>query len=507
MARKMSNTTQSRQTSFKKGDKTLKKSSFLKRKNKKTLNSKKKKNTQGNRKGRLSKRKRLIKEGGGEYWGSENEPRDFTPLSLRLSAQLDSSINSDNSVLFYKLKTNNRGRLRVLGTRKDFNIWKFSGRDHIGTANTILVAKPNKGKNSYSYRMTNSKEDLNDLLKSDQGGESHRLNIGELGIKNRVADEEVVFPLMKELLSEQAIQRKLKEEGSDLESLIGGALEKAYFALTSLTAEKYMPLNKHVDNRERRHELTASHEKNVRKEDFIKMVKDLRIKLSSKSQLQELIKKIEEKQRPPSVHASEELLKDREMNDREIVMEAVKQDGRALEYATEDLKNDREIVMEAVKQNGYALYHASAELKGDRKIVMEAVKKHGYALKYASEELKNDPEIVMASEAQLSEAGFLADIDQYELFKASEARDLVVSPDYEFDLDGEPKFSQFRKTFNYKDPFKTWDSQHYVSEQKTITLDVHKDQTGTIEILNKEWHYLTLILEKIEPLYRTGYRQ
>lgn len=42
MARKMSNTTQSRQSSFRKGNKTLKKSSFLKRKNKKTLNSKKK---------------------------------------------------------------------------------------------------------------------------------------------------------------------------------------------------------------------------------------------------------------------------------------------------------------------------------------------------------------------------------------------------------------------------------------------------------------------------------
>ena len=65
--------------------------------------------------------------------------------------------------------------------------------------------------------------------------------------------------------------------------------------------------------------------------------------------------------------------------DREIVMEAVKQDGHALLFASAGLQGDREIVMEAVKQNGYALWHASAGLKGDREIVMEAVKRNGRA--------------------------------------------------------------------------------------------------------------------------------
>ena len=37
-----------------------------------------------------------------------------------------------------------------------------------------------------------------------------------------------------------------------------------------------------------------------------------------------------------------------------------------------ELKGDREIVTEAVKQDGRALQYASAELKGDREIVMEA---------------------------------------------------------------------------------------------------------------------------------------
>jgi len=37
------------------------------------------------------------------------------------------------------------------------------------------------------------------------------------------------------------------------------------------------------------------------------------------------------------------------------MLEAVKQNGYALEYTDDLLKRDREIVLEAVKQNGYAL--------------------------------------------------------------------------------------------------------------------------------------------------------
>ena len=55
--------------------------------------------------------------------------------------------------------------------------------------------------------------------------------------------------------------------------------------------------------------------------------------------------------------------------DREIVLETVKQNGRALGYASAALKDDREIVLEAVKQDGYALRFASAALQDDREIV------------------------------------------------------------------------------------------------------------------------------------------
>ena len=48
------------------------------------------------------------------------------------------------------------------------------------------------------------------------------------------------------------------------------------------------------------------------------------------------------------------------------------------------MQGDKEVVMEAVKQNGYALEFASKELQGDKEVVMEAVKHGGYALGDAS---------------------------------------------------------------------------------------------------------------------------
>ena len=75
--------------------------------------------------------------------------------------------------------------------------------------------------------------------------------------------------------------------------------------------------------------------------------------------------------------------------DREAAHEAVKHDGCALEYASEDLKADRGVVLEAVKQEGYALEYASEDLQADLGVVLEAVKQDGDALEHASDYLFN----------------------------------------------------------------------------------------------------------------------
>ena len=80
-------------------------------------------------------------------------------------------------------------------------------------------------------------------------------------------------------------------------------------------------------------------------------------------------------------------------HDKKLILFAVKEDYRALEYASDELKNDREIVMVAVQQDGGALEYASDELKNDKEIVMVAVKQDGDVLEFASDELKNDKEI------------------------------------------------------------------------------------------------------------------
>jgi hypothetical protein len=90
--------------------------------------------------------------------------------------------------------------------------------------------------------------------------------------------------------------------------------------------------------------------------------------------------------------ASEEL-----NNDREVVLEAVKQNGTALCWASEELRSDREIVFEAVKRYGSVLQYASIELRNDREIVLTAVKIFSYSLRFASPLLQNDKEIVKAA--------------------------------------------------------------------------------------------------------------
>ena len=92
------------------------------------------------------------------------------------------------------------------------------------------------------------------------------------------------------------------------------------------------------------------------------------------------------------------------MKDKEIVLEAVKQDGYILQYLGKEFRGDRQIVLEAVKRHGMALQFASTELRRDSEIVLEAVKEDGLALKFASKEITNAREIVLTSIRQNPEA-------------------------------------------------------------------------------------------------------
>jgi hypothetical protein len=70
------------------------------------------------------------------------------------------------------------------------------------------------------------------------------------------------------------------------------------------------------------------------------------------------------------------------------VLAAVKNDGRELEYASEELKKDREVVFAAVKNDGRALEYAYTELKNDDEIVEAAYINNFDVLLYASDRLR-----------------------------------------------------------------------------------------------------------------------
>jgi hypothetical protein len=61
-------------------------------------------------------------------------------------------------------------------------------------------------------------------------------------------------------------------------------------------------------------------------------------------------------------------------NDKEVMLAAVKQNGRALRLASAELQNDKEVVLAAVKHDGQALRYASAELWKDKEVVKLVVK-------------------------------------------------------------------------------------------------------------------------------------
>ncbi len=70
------------------------------------------------------------------------------------------------------------------------------------------------------------------------------------------------------------------------------------------------------------------------------------------------------------------------IDNREEVLKVVREYGRMLNYASDDLKGDEEIVLEALKQDQYSLMYASDEIKNNKKFVLEIVGNSYSVLRY-----------------------------------------------------------------------------------------------------------------------------
>ena len=84
-------------------------------------------------------------------------------------------------------------------------------------------------------------------------------------------------------------------------------------------------------------------------------------------------------------------------NDRDVMLEAVKQTSYRINSISKRLKNDKEIALEAVNKEGITLMHVSERLKKDKDVILVAVSNCGEALEYANRLLKDDLEVVYAA--------------------------------------------------------------------------------------------------------------
>ena len=88
-------------------------------------------------------------------------------------------------------------------------------------------------------------------------------------------------------------------------------------------------------------------------------------------------------------------------SDRDVTLAAVRNNGSVLEDLPEPLRGDPEVVLAAVSRDGRALRHASMDMRADRGVVLAAVRHSGAALEYASDELRADRRVVLAASGAL----------------------------------------------------------------------------------------------------------
>lgn len=95
------------------------------------------------------------------------------------------------------------------------------------------------------------------------------------------------------------------------------------------------------------------------------------------------------------------------VDNRGAVLEAVKENPDALDYASRRLKADRGIMLEAVKRDGWALKFApeGASVRADKDVVLAAVGNDGSALQEASPELQQDRAVLLKAISQLKGRG------------------------------------------------------------------------------------------------------
>ena len=81
-------------------------------------------------------------------------------------------------------------------------------------------------------------------------------------------------------------------------------------------------------------------------------------------------------------------------DNKEFMEEALKNHATwVIAYASDRLHADKDLMLEAVKQDGQMLYYASKSLRDNEEIVKNAIENKWLILKYASKRLRSSKEI------------------------------------------------------------------------------------------------------------------
>lgn len=83
------------------------------------------------------------------------------------------------------------------------------------------------------------------------------------------------------------------------------------------------------------------------------------------------------------------------LNDKEIVMAAVKEDGYNLDVISDELRNDRQVVIQAVKSDGFVFSRASKTFQDDEEILLIALESNPITYQYSSDRLRNERSIIL----------------------------------------------------------------------------------------------------------------
>lgn len=97
------------------------------------------------------------------------------------------------------------------------------------------------------------------------------------------------------------------------------------------------------------------------------------------------------------------------LDDKGIILSAVRKDGAALQYASENLRNEPEVVEAAIRESQLPgsdnFVFASDKLRSDPKFIVHMIHQGDWdIIEYMNDDLKNNEEILLAAARQHNEA-------------------------------------------------------------------------------------------------------